>query len=401
MEEFKVPESEILARKEKIQQEMQENEIGGIFISQRVDQLYFTGTGQSGYLYIPAEGELLLFIKKYLPRAKEESPLKQVLKIDSIKEIPGLIADYGGKIPAVMGLEYDVLPVKHFNFYRKIFPAVKFVDASPFILKLRMIKSAWEIEQMEKTAELSRDTFYYAKEILRPGFTETEFAGMMETYSRKHGHGALIRMREYQAEGFPGHVLSGKSGGMVGMMDSPASGEGTSPAFPCGAGNKLLAADEPIMIDFVTVLNGYHIDETRFFAIGSMPERTEKACHAAMEIHNQILEKAKPGAPLDELFQFSVERAGAMGYTNQYLGPPGYKVTFIAHGIGLELVEPPFIARGKRELLEAGMTFALEPKMVFEGEFSAGIESVFVVTEKGGRLISKVPVEIFIVDRKS
>ena len=46
------------------------------------------------------------------------------------------------------------------------------------------------------------------------------------------------------------------------------------------------------------------------------------------------------------------------------------------------------------------MTFALEPKMVFEDEFSAGIESVFVVTEQGGRLISKVPVEIFIVDRK-
>ena len=28
--------------------------------------------------------------------------------------------------------------------------------------------------------------------------------------------------------------------------------------------------------------------------------------------------------------------------------------------------------------------------MVFENEFSAGIESVFVVTEKGSRLISKV-----------
>jgi Xaa-Pro aminopeptidase len=47
------------------------------------------------------------------------------------------------------------------------------------------------------------------------------------------------------------------------------------------------------------------------------------------------------------------------------------------------------------------MTFALEPKLVFEGEFAAGIESVFVVTEKGGRLISKTPVEIFIVDGKS
>jgi Xaa-Pro dipeptidase len=364
-----------------------------------VDLFYFSGTGQSGYLYMPAEGEPLLFIKKYLPRALKESSLKQIIKIDSIKEIPQLIIDCYGKLPRTMGYEFDVLPVKHFKFYRTIFPDSKAVDASPLILKLRMIKSAWEIEQMEKAAELSRDTFTYAKEVLRPGFTEMEFGGMMEAFSRKHGHGAQLRMREYQVEGFPWHILSGKSGGMVGMMDSPASGEGTSPAFPCGAGNKIIVADEPIMIDFGTVLNGYHIDETRFFAIGAMPERTKTACLKAMEIHNQILERAIPGASMNDLFQFSVDCAGSMGYAEQYLGPPGYKVTFVAHGIGVELVEPPFIAKGKRELLEVGMVFALEPKMVFEGEFSAGIESVFLVTEKGGRLISKVPVEIFIVDR--
>jgi Xaa-Pro aminopeptidase len=42
------------------------------------------------------------------------------------------------------------------------------------------------------------------------------------------------------------------------------------------------------------------------------------------------------------------------------------------------------------------MTFALEPKMVFENQFSAGVESVFLVTENGSRLISKVPVEVFV-----
>jgi len=42
------------------------------------------------------------------------------------------------------------------------------------------------------------------------------------------------------------------------------------------------------------------------------------------------------------------------------------------------------------------MMFALEPKLVFENEFAAGVESVFLVTATGGRLISKVPVEIFV-----
>jgi hypothetical protein len=34
--------------------------------------------------------------------------------------------------------------------------------------------------------------------------------------------------------------------------------------------------------------------------------------------------------------------------------------------------------------------------MNFKDEFSAGVESVFLVTESGARLISKVAVEVFI-----
>jgi Xaa-Pro dipeptidase len=43
------------------------------------------------------------------------------------------------------------------------------------------------------------------------------------------------------------------------------------------------------------------------------------------------------------------------------------------------------------------MTFALEPKLVVENEFMVGVESVFEVTETGTRLISTVPVDIFIL----
>jgi Xaa-Pro aminopeptidase len=42
------------------------------------------------------------------------------------------------------------------------------------------------------------------------------------------------------------------------------------------------------------------------------------------------------------------------------------------------------------------MVFAVEPKIVYENEFAAGVESVFRVTPAGGRLISRVPAEIFI-----
>lgn len=183
---------------------------------------------------------------------------------------------------------------------------------------------------------------------------------------------------------------------MVGLLDSPFSGEGTSLAFPSGGGNKKLAPNEPILIDIGTVLNGYHFDETRMFAIDSMPDKALDACMASIEIHNEVLDNVRPGRILEDLFRISVAKAESLGYADTYLGPPGYKVTFIGHGIGLDLIEQPIIAAKKKEALQPGMIFALEPKMTFENEFGAGIETVFLVTETGHRLISEVPVKVFI-----
>jgi Xaa-Pro aminopeptidase len=379
-----------------MQTELQAGYIEGLLIVQRVDLFYFSGTAQNGFMYIPAEGAPLLFIKQYLPRAMAESSVDNIIKISSIKEIPGLIIDHSGRLPGTIGFELDVIPVNDFNFYQSIFKGSNCVDASPLILKLRRYKSGWEIDQMERTAEMTRRTFAYMRTAIQAGISEMEFAGMFETFARKLGHGANLRVRHYQTEGYPWHVLSGKSGGMAGLLDSPASGTGTSAAFPVGAGNKKLCANEPIMVDLGSVLNGYHMDETRMFAIDTMPQTAMDASLVAIEIHDSVLEKAKPGITVGELFEHSVQLARSRGFEAEYLGAPGHKVTFIGHGIGLELVEPYILARNRNQPLEPGMTFALEPKLVYENEFSAGVESVFLVTESGSRLISKVPVEVFI-----
>jgi len=398
IQDTQVPAEEIGLRISRAQDTMADHRIDGIIIIQRVDLYYFSGTAQNGLLYIPHEGEPVLFVRKYAPRAKKESSIQQIIEIGSVTEIPSLMKDIYQKMPGTLGLELDVLPVNDFRFYCDLFEEQKCMDGSPIIHKARMIKSEWEIGMMKAVAELSRKTFRYMQEVIEPGLTEMEFSGMFETFSRKHGHGGQLRVRDYLTEGYPWHVLSGKSGGMVGLLDAPASGEGTSPAFPCGAGSKKLAENEPIMIDFGAVLNGYHIDETRMFAIGTMPEKAYRASLAAIEIHNRILEQAKPGVSTDFLFQFSRDLSKSLGFDAFFLGPPDHKVSFVGHGIGLELVEPPFIAKNRGVVLEPGMVFALEPKMVFENEFSAGVESVFHVTERGARLISTVPVEIFIVN---
>ncbi len=393
---FKVPDYEINGRIVKLQQLMRARGIDAMFIVQRIDLFYFSGTAQNGYLYIPADKEPLLFIRKYMPRAEQESSINHIIEIGSVKEIPSLIMKFHKEIAEVIGFELDIMPVNEFYFYRKLLSCEQVKDGSELIFSLRMIKSLWEIEQMKHTAEISHKVFDYIGKVLKPGISEMEFSGIYETYARKLGHAARLRARNYNSELYSWHILSGRSGGIVGMLDSPATGYGTSPAHPCGGSGKLIEAGEPIMIDIGTNINGYHVDETRMFAIESMPEEAEKACRAVIEIHNAIIEMASPGTMLDTLYWEAVNMAADMGYEEQFLGIEGYKVTFIGHGVGLEIVEPPFIAKGKKDRLKPGMVFALEPKMVFKNRFSAGIESVFMVTENGSELLTTIPVDIFI-----
>jgi Xaa-Pro dipeptidase len=396
MEAITTPAEEIKKRIAAVQKQLQASDMEALFIVQRADLFYFTGTAQIGYLYIPAEGEPLLMIKKYFPRAKKETSIKQTIEIDSVKDIPEKINEYCGRIAEIIGFELDVMPVNDFYFFQKILNTKDYRDGSPLIHAVRMIKSGWEIEQIEKVNELTYKTFKYIKKELRPGLTEIEFAGMYETYSRAIGHEAKLRARNWQAELYNWHILSGESGGMIGLLDAPASGEGSSPSFPVGGGRKKIKRNEPIMIDIGFVLNGYHVDETRMFAIDKMPDKALRASEAAIEIHNSVIEMAAPGVLIGDIFQHAVAKAEALGYKEQFLGPVENKVTFVGHGIGIELVEAPILARNREEPLMPGMVFSLEPKLVFKNEFSAGIESMFTITETGSRILSKVPAKIFI-----
>jgi Xaa-Pro aminopeptidase len=393
-EAFRVPAGEVSARITVLQKRMLSRNIDSALIIQRMDLYYFSGTAQSGYLYVPASGKASLFIRRHLSRAAAESPLPTVRPIKSLADLPELIKAVHGTLPTSIGLEFDVLPVKTYHFLKSLFPGQAIRDVSPLIHRTRMIKSPWEIKQLELTAALSCKIFDHMRSAIRPGLTEIEFSGIIEAFARKSGHGGGLRCRDFLTDLYSWHILSGENGGRLGHLDSPASGSGTSPAFPCGAGYKKLAAGEPIMVDFGTVLNGYHMDETRMFVIGSLPEEALKACRAAISIQQAVLAAVRPGVCLDELFNLAVQTAETLGYGEQFLGPPGRKTSFIGHGVGLELVEPPFIARGKKEKLEPGMVLAIEPKMVFEDRFGAGIESVITVTDTGCRLLSQVPEEI-------
>ena len=389
------PLKEIENRLTRIRNEMKKQAMEALLVIQKMNLYYLSGTTQDGFLFVPLEGKPLLMIKRELERAKVESSLKDVVALKSIRELPSILQSHFSKLPNSVGLELDVLPVQDYFKYQELFPSTRFMDASPILREVRKIKSSFEIDLMKKAGEIGKRVYQEAKKILKKGMTEIEFGGLLEATAKRYGHEGLLRVRSLNYEAYTWHVLSGVTGGIVSQSDSPMGGLGLSPAFPVGASLKVMRPHEPILVDFGTCYHGYQADETRMFSIGKMKQKFIDAYNACKEIHDAVLEETRPGADCEAIFLKTLQLAEELGYKDSYLGPPGLQTRFIGHGIGLELNELPFIGQGQSYPLEEGMTFAVEPKIVFPGEGSVGLENTVVVTKNGYEILTPVSQKIF------
>jgi Xaa-Pro aminopeptidase len=389
------PLEEIEDRLKQVRTAMEKEEMEALLVVQKMDFYYLTGTTQDGLLFLPSEGKPLLMIRRELERAKVESTLNDVVALKSIRELPSLIQTHFGKLPNSLGLELDVLPVRDYLKYQEFFSATRFVDGSSILRNTRRIKSPFEVDLMRKAGEIGRKAYQEGRKILEEGMTEIQFGGLLEAAAKRYGHEGLLRVRSLNYEAYTWHVLSGPTGGIVSQSDSPMGGLGLSPAFPVGASLRVMRAHEPILVDFGTCYHGYQVDETRMFSIGKMRQKFVDAYKACQEIHDAVLDEVRPGADCEAIFFKTLRLAERLGYKESYLGPPGLQTHFIAHGIGLELNEFPFLAQGQSYPLEKGMTFAVEPKIVFPGEGSAGFENTVVVTQNGYEILTPLEQEIF------
>jgi len=378
------PTSELEYRCRKLQQYMNATGLDSVIIVQNADLFYFTGTIQSGNLYVPATGEPLYMVRKDFPRARMESGLKEVVPFTSLKDISTILANYGYPQPQRIGLELDVLPVNFFERYRKAFPQGEFDDASPLIRKVRMIKSHYEIHILKDAADQMDKVYRRAREVIREGLPDLELAAELEFTARKEGHQGFMRMRAFNAELFYGHIYSGADSAVPAYSDSPLGGVGLTPAFGQGVSYKKIGRNEPIIVDFASCFDGYMVDQTRLFAIGGLSARLIKGYEDMLRVQERMIELAESGASWGMIYDECLALAVALGYADSFMGSKGAQVSFIGHGIGIEVDEYPFLARGFKDMtLEPGMVFAFEPKLVFPGEGAVGIENTFYLSEEG------------------
>lgn len=378
------PTIELNDRFYKLQQEMRAADLDLVLMVQNADLFYFTGTVQQGVMCVPVEGEPIYMVRKDLQRARMESGLKEIVPLKSPRDIPGILSEYKVPVPGKVGLELDVLPVAFFNRLRSALGDCQIVDATQHIRMVRAVKSDYEINIM-KDAALQMDKVYKrAKEVIRPGITDLEVAAEIEFVARKEGHQGITRMRGFNSELFYGHVFSGPDSAVPAYVDSPLGGLGLNPSVGQGASYKTIQKNEPITVDFVAAFDGYMVDQTRMFCVGELPDKLMRAYVDMYAIQNRLKEIARPGVTWGSIYDDCLAMACDLGYQEHFMGNAGGQVSFVGHGIGVEIDEYPFIARGFQDYeLKENMTFAFEPKAVFAGLGAVGIENTFRVGAEG------------------
>ncbi|MDH3959818.1 MAG: Xaa-Pro peptidase family protein [Desulfuromonadales bacterium] len=378
------PATELKNRIEKLQKEMAVHSLGAILVLQNADLFYFTGAIQQGALYVPLEGEALYLVRKDYARARMESGLKEVIPFSSPRDIPGVLADFGYAFPDTIGMELDVVPVSVMNRFRKGLGGCNISDATPMIRKVRAVKSDYELGILKDAALIVDKVCKRVSEILREGMTDLELTAELEFVARKEGHQGLVRMRGFNNELFYGHAFSGSDSAVPTYSDTPLGGVGLNPSFPQGASYKSVRKNEPVTVDFSGVFDGYIVDQTRMFSIGELPDKLSKAYVDMVLILNHAKKIAKPGATWGGVYDECLQMACDMGYQDHFMGSKGAQVSFIGHGVGVELDEYPFIAKGFNDHeLEENMVFAFEPKVVYPGLGAVGVEDTFWVGPEG------------------
>ena len=386
------PKEELESRISQLKKSMEKQGLSFSIILQNVDLFYFAGTIQKGILVIPVEHDPILFIEKNIDRAAIETTL-DITPIQRDKDVKDVLMDKG-ILKGKGGMELDVVPVTVFERWKSILGFENFTDAWPLIRDLRIVKSPFEIIQVKKSGALCDHVFDKAKDVIRLGMREVDIAAILEAEGRMVGHQGFLRMRGLNQEMMNLYITHGLSGTIPSSGDVPIAGTGVTHAIAQGPSLNKVERGVPVVIDYGGGYNGYITDETRPFVVGEMKERFRKPYEVAKEIVEDATTYGKEGIDGTELFNRAEAKAKAAGLEEYFMGFGPGKVSFVGHGLGLEINELPVITPRHHIILQEGMVFAFEPKFIFPGEGAIGIEVDYIVRKDRLERVTRTPIDL-------
>jgi Xaa-Pro dipeptidase len=325
------------------------------------------------FVVVPASGDLVFLTDAifhgepmhsnvHMTWIKDVRPLEHAHSAKAPKNLVDEIADIvragGGSSARVAVAGLENCPQRFAQRIDERLGKANVVSGSKLMYDVRAIKSPREQAIQREACRIADAGLMAAIDAAKPGVSEIELAGIV--------HGTVFGMG---AESL--YTLQVGAGARGALKN-------------CRASSRKLVDGDILALDVVLSYHGYHTDTHRSVMIGKPSELQLKMLDGTLAVEDAVVPHIKPGVTVAELQEIGRKEIRKWGLEQYYYD-------FLGHGCGLTLVERPMMFPGSTEVLEAGMTFYLEPMVVVHNLATACNENLVLVTETGCEFFSHAP----------
>ena len=312
-----------------------------------------SGLGYSALL-VPTDGDITLIAPLgyqsnavvAVDRSKTGTNFEHDL-VDAIRE-----SNLGNSRLAVAG--GDILPVVYVDELKRAFPELT-IDYQDQLAKMRVIKSENELALIRQASKIADKAMAAAIESIKPGMKESAIGSVARKAAMDAGADYVVRDRVH-------------SGSEMGQLRWPF------------ASSKKVRRGELVSIDFVGWVKSYGFDILRIGCAGRPSKEQvrliEVAGEATEAMSNRLTDQGEIQSSISALKELEKD---------------GIHISPFGHGIGLEIVEDPYLFPGVTGKVRKNMVFCVEPDVKWKGGW-ASIENEIVVTGGKPEVLTRLPI---------
>ncbi len=214
-------------------------------------------------------------------------------------------------------------------------PGITWTDTTALVAEARLVKEPAEIAFQRQAAQMADYAVERVRDSIRPGISETELAGIASMALGEAGS-------QYAA--IPPMVVSGERTALVHAL----------------ASRRTLGRGDLVCVELAGVVARYHAIVMRTFSIGPLSTRVAEVSSCLSEAMLAAIATVKPGTPAPvpdrecnavlSRHDLVRRRCHRIGYSLGIAYPPGW-------------LEPMTLVQGDEHVLEAGMSFTIEPNL--------------------------------------
>ena len=253
------------------------------------------------------------------------------------------------------------------DFIMKKFPNAKFVDASELVDRIKVIKSAEELELVKRAAIMQDGAMKAAFAAIKPGMRDTDVAAVAVLYSQQHGSENGI----YLSCSTP-----------LGTAAKFGQRHVQNRTIKKGDAYALLVEDSGP--------GGMYTELGRTCVLGRVPQAMKDELEFVKASRKLTLDLLKPGTPCKDIW----EEFNAFMRKN---GRPE-EARLYCHGQGYDLVERPLIRNDEPWTIQKDMNIVVHPTYAHGGYLNWLCDNYIIGGNGPGDRIHQFPEEIVEID---